>query len=696
MPAIGIDVGGTFIDIVHLGDDGTISVGKIPSSPAPAVLVDAVGEFVELDSLDLFALGTTVGTNALIERRGARTALIATKGFRDVLELRRTNKGDLYDLQWDPPPPLIRRADRLEITERVGPDGDLVAPVDEGEELDRLVRIIEKRKIESVAIVFLHSYLDGQNERRLRDLLSERCPGLSISISCDVLPMYREFERSTTVAANAYLAPVLRRYFHDLRSELEARGYTREVQVMQSNGGLASLESATATPAKLIRSGPSAGSVALEELATSIEAPNMIGLDIGGTSADVSLVWQGRSKLADRVVPEWGLPVLLPSLDIISIGAGGGSIARIDAGGSLIVGPESASSDPGPACYGRGGELPTSTDAQVVLGRLGTELVGGELTIEPDLSREALTTHVAEPLGMDAIEAAAGVLEILTDTMMRAVRLVTIERGYDPRDFVLCGFGGSGPMYAVDIAHGLAVPRVVVPRHPGVFSAYGLLRSDVVYDATRSILREIARGEVVDVEAQLQALESLVAAQFERDGFAPEEIGFRRIGELLYSEQMHELPIDLGEPPLTESSLERTLSEFHEEHLRTYGHNEPDDAVSFVNLKVLGEKTRVATAEPRVAEEAGEPTPAETRDVYYAGTGWLASDVLARASLAPGTTVAGPALITQVDTTVVLPPGSDAEVLPSGDLMVAVGEEYEPREFGATGVSRVGAILPNT
>lgn len=673
MAKVGIDVGGTFIDIVHVDEDETVRVTKIPSSPEPKVLVDAVASFVELEDLELFALGTTVGTNALIERNGARTALITTRGFRDVLELRRTNKGDLYDLQWDPPPPLIARANRLEITERTGADGRLVTPLDEGEELDRIVRIIEKREIESVAIVFLHSYLDGQNERRLRDILMERCPGLEVSISSEVLPMYREFERSTTVAANAYLAPVMRRYFEALRSELASRGYQREAQVMQSNGGLASLESATATPAKLIRSGPSAGSVALEELAQTIDAPNMIGLDIGGTSADVALVWQGRAKLADRVVPEWGLPVLLPSLDIISIGAGGGSIARVDAGGALTVGPDSAGSDPGPACYGRGGMMPTSTDAQVVLGRLDTELVGGELRIDAALSRQALRAHVGDPAQMDDEQAAAGVVEILTDTMMRAVRLVTIERGYDPRDFVLCGFGGSGPMYAVDIARGLSVPRVVVPRHPGVFSAYGLLRSDIVYDATRSVLREVGSFDVAQIEAQLQELETTVLAQFERDGFDRSDIDFRRIGELLYSEQMHELAIDLGEAPFTAESLDRTLSEFHAEHLRTYGHNEPADAVSVVNLKVLGESRGAPAAEPVAAASSDADSPSSAREVYFFGSGWVETQVLARASLAPAARVAGPALLTQLDTTVVLPPASEAVVLPSGDLLVDVG-----------------------
>jgi N-methylhydantoinase A len=294
--------------------------------------------------------------------------------------------------------------------------------------------------------------------------------------------------------------------------------------------------------------------------------------------------------------------------------------------------------------------------------------------IDPGLSRQALRVRVGEPLGMDEVEAAAGVLEILTDTMMRAVRLVTIERGYDPRDFVLCGFGGSGPMYAVDIARGLAVPRVVVPRHPGVFSAYGLLRSDVVYDATRSILREIARDEASDVEAQLQALEALVLAQFERDGFAREDVHFRRIGELLYSEQMHELPIDLGDPPFTEGSLEQALEAFHAEHLRTYGHNEPHDPVSFVNLKVLGEKPHVTPAPPAapIGDERGAGT--ETREVYFSATGWTRTEVVPRPSLAVGRTVEGPMLLTQVDTTVVLPPGSSAEVLATGDLMVAVGQ----------------------
>ena len=672
MPYVGIDIGGTFIDLVCLDDDGSIRIAKLPSSLDTRLLADAVaGLGVAPAELRLLAIGTTTGTNALIERKGARTALITTRGFRDVLELRRTNKGDLYDLQWDPPPPLIPRADRLEIGERISWRGEVLEPL-AVDEVDRLVRIIEKRGIEAVAIVFLHSYVDGRHERQLRDLLHARLPGVDISISCEILPMYREFERSTTVAANAYLAPVMRRWFTGLRADLAARGFTGEPLVMQSNGGLASMHGAAEIPAKLIRSGPSAGAVALEGLARQLDQPNIIGLDIGGTSADVALVWQGRSKLSDRNDPEWGLPVVLPSLDIVSIGAGGGSIAHIDDGGALRVGPESAGSSPGPACYGRGGLRATSTDAQLVLGRLEAELVGGELAIDRGLAERAIQAEIAGPLGMETVEAAAGILRILTDTMMRAVRLVTIERGYDPRDFMLCGFGGSGPMYAVDIARELSIPRVVVPRFPGVFSAYGLLQADVVYDAMQTVLREVEPADVAEIEEALARLERTVLAQYERDGTPASRIRFRRIAEMLYSKQMHELPVELGEGRFDAAALERAVAQFHVEHRRLHGHAEPTDAVTFVNLRVLGERLREVEL-PATRPGEHRPEPWSHRPVYFVGHGFVETAVVPRASLAVRATLDGPALITQKDTTTVLPPGAEARVVETGDIVIAVG-----------------------
>ncbi|UGS35569.1 hydantoinase/oxoprolinase family protein [Capillimicrobium parvum] len=672
MAFVGVDIGGTFTDIVRMDESGDVHIDKVPSSGDPMVLVRGITQLgVQPEELGFLGVGTTVGTNALIERKGARTALITTRGFRDLLELRRTDRQELYDLQWDLPAPLIPRCDRLEITERVSWRGEVMVPLAE-DEVDRIVRIVRKRGIESVAIVFLHSYTNDAHERRLRDILHEQLPDLEISISSEVLPTYREFERTATVATNAYLAPVMRRYFGALRAALDAEGYTREAQVMQSNGGLGSMRSGASTPARLVRSGPSAGCIALEELGRSIGEPNMIGLDIGGTSADVSMVWQGKAKLSDRNVPEWGLPVLLPSIDIISIGAGGGSIAHIDKGGSLHVGPESAGANPGPACYGRGGTNATSTDAQAVLGRLGSEqLVGGGFPIDPGLAEQAIARNVAEPLGMDVVQAAEGILRILTASMMRAVRLVTIERGADPRDFVLCGFGGNGPMYTVDIARELSIPRVVVPRFPGVFSAYGVLRSDIVYDASQTLLIALEPEAGPTVEGRLDVLRTRVLDEFAQDGIDHEQVSFRYVAELRYKEQLHELAVELPDARMDAESIRRLEQDFHAGHLRTFGHSEPEDAVTLVNLKVFGTRAGGANIEPRAATQTDEPRG--ERSVYFGGHGFIPTAVVPRPSIGIGERVDGPALITQVDTTCVLPPGSHATCRPTGDLIVEVG-----------------------
>jgi N-methylhydantoinase A len=673
MAYVGVDIGGTFTDVVRMDVDGRLQIDKVPSSTDPTVLVGAMtGLGIKPEDLRFLGLGTTVGTNALIERKGARTALITTRGFRDVLEIRRADRQELYDLQWDLPDPLVPRADRLEITERVSWRGEVLEPLAEGE-VERLVRIIRKRGIESVAVVFLHSYVNDVNERTLRTLLLEQIPELEISLSSDVLPMYREFERTSTVATNAYLAPVMRRYFTRLRGALDDGGFTRELQVMQSNGGLGSIRSAAATPARLVQSGPSAGCIALEELGRATGHPNVIGLDIGGTSADVSMVWKGQATLSDRNVPEWGMPVVLPSIDIISIGAGGGSVAWIDDCDSLRMGPESAGSNPGPACYAKGGTRATSTDAQVVLGRLGSDqLVGGDFPIDPVLAEDAIRREIAEPLGMTVVEAAEGMLRILTDSMMRAARLVTIERGYDPRDFVLCGFGGNGPVYAVDIARELSIPRVVVPAHPGVFSAYGVLRSDTVYDVTRTLLLELDEGRVDALEAELGALRAKVLGEFAQDSIAEDEVVFRAIADLRYSQQLHELSVEITSDHIDVDAVRALISGFHEGHDRKFGHSEPDDPVTIVNLKLFGTHRRAADLQPQ--PDAIVPAERGTRQVSFPDHGFVETAVIERASIAIGDTVQGPALVTQVDTTLVVPPDATAEATSTGDLFVEVGK----------------------
>ncbi len=669
---VGIDIGGTFTDIVRLNEDGEIRIDKVPSSPDPNVLVEALDKIgAESEDLKFLGLGTTVGTNALIERKGPPSILISTRGFRDLLEIRRADREDVYDLQWDLPDPLIPRYNRLEITERVDWRGNVITPLAE-DEIDHLVRVIEKRSIESVAIVFLHSYANDVNERRLAEVLTERCPGIEISTSARMMRMYREFERTSTVATNAYLAPVMRSYFSRLRDAADGHGFDQPVHVMQSNGGLASLEQASQFPARLVRSGPSAGCVALEELAKRVGEDNLIGLDIGGTSADVALVRNGQAQLSDRNVPEWGLPVVLPSLDIISIGAGGGSIAHLDSAGSLKVGPESAGSDPGPACYQRGGTNPTSTDAQVVLGRISHNLVGGNFEIDPALAEKVIAEKVAEPLGLHVVEAAAGVIRIMTENMMSAVRLVSVERGHDPRDFAVCAFGGNGAMYAVEIARSLSIPRVVIPPHPGVFSAYGVLRSDVVYDDTQTLLVPIAGEQATGLTKDLSDLRDNVIKQFAEDQIGEDQITFKATAELRYASQLHELNVDLDSLELDEAGIERMVASFHKGHEQTFGHSEPDGDVVLVNIRVFG-SARMGPEIPARPKwvEAEEPT---TRQVYFADHGWVETEVRNRMSLAEGDEVAGPAILLQTDTTIVLPPGSTARPNSSGDLIVEVGK----------------------
>ncbi len=670
---VGVDIGGTFIDVVRHDGVGQVHIAKVPSSPHPEALVEAISRLgVNPEDLEFLGVGTTVGTNALIERQGARTALITTRGFRDVLELRRADRQDLYDLQWDLPEPLIPRCDRLEVTERVTWTGEVITPLAE-DEVEGLVRTLAKRRIESVAVVFLHSYANPTNECRLRDLLKHSLPDLDISISSEVLPTYREFERTATVATNAYLAPVVRRYFTALTASLEERGYRRDVQIMQSNGGLGSVDSALATPARLVGSGPSAGSIALENLGRSLGIANLIGLDIGGTSADVSIVLASRAKLADRTLPEWGLPVVLPSVDISSIGAGGGSIAWIDDGGALHVGPGSAGSLPGPACYGRGGTDATSTDAQVVLGRLAADqLVGGDFPIDPELARAAVHDRIAAPLGLDVVTAAEGILRILADNMMRAIRLVTLERGRDPRDFGLCGFGGNGPMYAVEIARELAIPTVVVPRHPGVFSAYGVLCADVVFDASKTVLTPLTAENTAVIASEFEALRDKVRGEFARNGFPQEAVTFRQIVEMRYREQLHELAVELRDDNVGPETVDSLAADFHDGHRRMFGHCEPGDPLTLVNAKVLGTVPRRPPLERGAAP--GAAPPRAQRPVFFSHHGFIDAAIVARSSLRSGDTVSGPALITQFDTTCVLPPDARATCSDRGELVVAVSQ----------------------
>lgn len=675
---VGVDVGGTFTDIVVVAPDGEVQTTKVPTQPHVfAALTDGLDQLgVALGDVELIVHGTTVATNALVQRRGARTVLVATEGFRDLLEIRRTNKGDVYDLNWSPPPPIVSRPDRLEAVERTAWTGEVLRELDE-QSAAALLEEIGVREPEAVAIALLHAYANPDHERRLRELIRAAHPEVHISISSDVAPSYREFERTSTTVANAYVAPVVERYVDRLDDELAASGAARSSLIMQSNGGVTSVATCKEIPAKTLQSGPAGGTVALAAEARRSGHPHLIGLDMGGTTTDVSMVWDGTPRWRPELTVEFGLPIVFPTIDIVSIGAGGGTIASVDRGGALRVGPESAGADPGPACYGAGGELPTGTDAQLVLGRVASgTFLGGRMQLDRELAERAIATHVAQPLGISVEEAASGIVDILTNNMIQAVRLVTIERGFDPRDFALCGFGGGGSLYAADIAADLSMPHVLVPRLPGVLSALGVLSADVVHDAARTLLASVGGTAPADVEAQFAALEATVMGQFAHEQTAREDVELQRFADLLYEGQTHSLSIEVEPGAFDERRREHMVAAFHADHRRRFGHADAALAVEYVNLRVFGRRLRAAR-ELRYAEAGAKRTnePLGTRPVSFrAAGGFTETPVYDRANLAPGAVVDGPAIVEQMDATTVVPPGVRATVQPDANLLLAATE----------------------
>ncbi len=459
---------------------------------------------------------------------------------------------------------------------------------------------------------------------------------------------------------------------------MHKRGFGQEVLVMQSNGGLASMRSVRDVPARTVMSGPAAGAVAMEHLAAQTGISNMVGLDIGGTTADVSVVWQGRARWSSRTTVEFGLPVLFPAIDIVSIGAGGGTQAWIDEGGKLRMGPMSSGARPGPVCYGQGGTVPTSTDAQLVLGRLGaTNFVGGRMKIQPALSQTAIEEQVAGPLALNTLDAAHGMIRILTDSMMRAIRFVSIERGHDPRDFALCAFGGGGPMYAAEIARELHIPRVIVPPIPGVFSAYGMLVADRVEDASRSVLTPGSEVDVEAFEAVFQELETRVLRRFDLDGVSPANVALQRFADLSYAGQTHTINATVPADHLSASALEDVIADFHREHQRRFKHSDPSSPIEWVNLRVFArlELTKAPLNQPEAEHTEAINQPNHHRSVYFGEVGGMVeTPVYARHTLTSNATIAGPAIVEQMDSTTVVFPEMTATTDQFGNLIIEVGE----------------------
>ena len=674
MIRIGIDTGGTFTDLVAFAPaSGNLAFHKVvstPDGPARGIIrgireiVDRIGARVE--EIELLVHGTTVATNAVLQRAGARVALITTAGFRDVLEIQRQDRPRLYDLRGRRARPLVPRALRYELRERVRFDGSVQTPLDRAQ-LDGLIDALRRERVEAVAVGLLHSYANTAHELEVGRALAERMPGTAVCLSHELAGEQGEYERFSTCAMNAFVQPVIGRYLGRLEQDLAAHGAGAPLFIMKSSGGVMSAHAASRRAVETVMSGPAGGIVAGAAIARSeADCRNLITADMGGTSFDVGVVQDGAVGFA-RDTEMGGLAISVPMLDIHSVGAGGGSIGWIDAGGALRVGPRSAGARPGPACYGLGGSEPTVTDANLVLGRLGAEsLLGGGMAVDPEAARRAIHDRLAEPLGMSVEETAEGMIRVVNAAMTAAIRKLTVERGHDPREFALCPFGGAGPLHGAELAAELGIGRTIVPPAPGVNSAIGLLMTNLREDRIATFVRRLDRTTAAELEQVFAGLEESAR---ERLRLSANGAGVLRLTRALgqrYLGQRYELPVAVEPGPL---DLGRIAERFHAEHERTYGYARAEHPVEVHSAWVSAEVDLQPLRLPRAPRASGSPEPAAVRQVYFAGRGWE-TPIFRRHALAAGATLTGPAIIEQLDATTALWPGQRLEVGRHGQLLL--------------------------
>jgi N-methylhydantoinase A len=653
---LGVDVGGTFTDLVALSE-GNLTTAKVPSTPrdqSEGVMNAVAASGVEAGALSALAHGMTVATNALLERRGARTALVTTEGFRDVLEIARQNRPSLYDLTRDRPPPLVTRELRFTVRERMGPEGE-VEPLDEAG-LEEVVQAIREADVESVAVCLLFAFMHPDHERRVGERLREGLPDVHVSLSSEVLPEFREYERFSTTAADAYLAPKLAAYLNNLRGKVEETGMPSPL-VMQSAGGVVRIEDAIEDAAAFVLSGPAGGVVGAAYVAGLGGYKDLLTFDMGGTSTDVAPVVEGEAQTTTETVIA-GVPIKLPMVDVHTVSAGGGSIAWADAGGALRVGPHSAGAEPGPAGYGKGGEEPAVTDANLFLGYLadGAEL-GGEVVLRQGLSEKALEA-LGKEVGLDALEVALGILRVADAEMVRALRVISVERGLDPRDFALLAFGGAGGMHACTLAEELGMSTVLVPRAGGVLSALGLAISDLRRDYVRPFLADLAGVESTDLKKAFEEMEGVAADDLE--GSEP-----TRRADLRYRGQSFEITVEAEGSFEPEDLRER----FHAAHERRYGYRMDDEPVELVNLRLIAtlpvEKPGLEEPPAKLEGEA----EASRREANFGGE-WIEVPVLDRERMGTGSEVIGPAIVEFKESTCVVRPGWRGVVDDVGTLVL--------------------------
>ncbi len=676
---VGVDSGGTFTDVCLIDDaTGRITVWKVASTPddpsrgiARGVREALAQDGARAADIGYFGHGTTVATNALIQHRGAKTGLITTDGFRDLLEIGRQKRPALYDLQADKPPVLVPRDIRLEVPERVLHDGSVELPLDAAA-FRTAVRRLRDAGVAAVAVCFLYGFLRTDHEAMARRILAEEFPAAFVSISHEVAPEFREFERLSTTVVNAYLGPVMHGYIEQLSGRLHELGVSATPHLTQSNGGVISFAQAARLPVRTVLSGPATGVVGAQQVARLAGFSELITFDMGGTSTDVALLSNGQCRMAGEAVVH-GYPIKTPMLDIHTVGAGGGSIAFIDRGGLLKVGPRSAGADPGPACYGRGNTEATVTDANVVLGTLNPDfLLGGRMPVRHDLARDAIG-RLADRLGTDVISTAQGIVSVVTANMARAIRVISVQRGYDPRDHTLVAFGGAGPLHAARLARELDIGCILVPRHPGILCAMGLLLTDLRADFAVTRRRVLQANVLPDVAAAFDELTARADAWFEAEGIAAADRRITRTVDMRYAGQNYELSVALPAGPVAPATLDVLADGFAAAHQRAYGFVAEDDPVELVTFRAEATGL-VHKAKFRPEPQAGA-VPASAaigeRQVWLPEAGGLVRcPVYNREELRAGNRIAGPAIVEQMDATTLVLPGVTGRVEPYLNLVL--------------------------
>ena len=683
---VGADIGGTFTDLVMLRSDGNYSVQKVPSTVEDFSrgIVEGLDAFLSDNKLnsDLISEiihGTTVATNAILENQGARTALVTTRGFRDVLEFRRLRFPDLFSLDYTPPKPLVQRRHRFEVIERIMPDGSVRQPLDDVS-VESVLEKLEQLQPEAIAICLLHSYANPIHERKVVEAVKNRFPNLYVSGSIDVLPEIREYERTSTTVINSYIGPIVDNYLESMQKRLDHANMAVPISIMQSNGGVMSYAAARRSPARIIESGPAAGVVEAIRLADRIGLKDVITFDMGGTTAKASLIEQGKPsltteyevgagiQLSNRLVKGRGHALKLPVIDIAEVGAGGGSIVRVDPGGSLRVGPQSAGAKPGPACYSQGGTEATVTDANVVLGYINpTSIAGGTVSVNSEAAKIALNRSAAEHLELETNDAAYGVYAVANTTMIRAIKSVTTYRGRDPREFTLMAFGGSGPLHAAEMARSLGIRQIIVPASPGVFSALGLLEALPEYGFSRTMITDPMSEGADKIINAFNELESSSIERLRTEDLGKDVIGsWSRTADLRYRGQAYELTVNANARP--DDDLANFIVErFHIEHERTYGRRASDEPVDLVTIRSTYriDSDRIV---PKSVNETEDKKP--PRNAYFGKqNGWMLTPVIDRGKLTNSVTP-GPLIIEEYDSTTLVPPDTSVHIDQTGNIIM--------------------------